>query len=173
MMPAPKNCPKYLPADNPQRINRDLYILTEAAKGTPQTQIAEAVNLSQPTIATILSDEQAQKKLNEIIKLHISESPDIQKQLIAMAKGQAIDHNGIIKTTLDEEGKTIALSIDPGAQLKAISEHNKIIGISSSHASQIIMNMMQLNIIGQPVPDIIQQWMDSRSKPIEADYTEL
>ena len=153
MMTAPKNCPKYLPADNPQRVNRDLYILTEAAKGTPQTQIAEAVNLSQPAIATILSDEQAQIKLNEIIKLHISESPDIQRKLLNIAHG-----SDDISTT---------------DQLKAIAEHNKIIGISSNHASQIINNMLQLNITGSDVPDIIQQWMDSRSKPIEADYTEL
>lgn len=159
-MPDPAKCPKYLPADNPAIIDRDLRIVESAAKGIPQGQIAAEIGMSRQRINQILSDEQAQEKLNNLIKLHISESESIQHTLISMAKGSRVN-------PVTAETETLSHT----DHIKAIAEHNKIIGISSNHASQIVQNMLQINVAGGQVPEVIREFMGARDEVLPADYT--
>lgn len=166
-LPDPAKCPKYLPADNPARINRDLYIIDQAAKGTPQNEISRQTGLSQPAICQLLSDEQAQAKLQELIKFHIVNGHETQRHLISMAHGKRIT------ATDPNTGQAITEDITATDQIKAIAESNKIMGISSNHASQIINNMLQINVGGGQVPQVIKEFMGDRGDVMPGEYAEI
>jgi transcriptional regulator with XRE-family HTH domain len=133
------DCPKYLPADNPARIKRDQTILSMAAAGSPQRQIARQTGLSPGHISCLLSDEDAKAKLDSLVKMHIAASDKIHTQLINMAKGKQVDDQGA-QITHPETDKPIFLS--PSDQLKAIQEHDKIIGVAGAHTSNVYIGRL-------------------------------
>ena len=114
-----QTCPKYLPATNPARINRDQSIITQAAKGIPQREIARHTGITQSQVSVILSDEDAKAKLQAIIHKHIQATDDIQTVLISKA--------------IDPENTD---------NMKAITEHNKIIGISGAHTQNVYIDKL-------------------------------
>jgi len=130
----PQTCPKYLPADNPARINRDQSIIMQAAKGLPQRDIAKNVGINQSQVSVILSDDDAKAKLQAIIYKHIQATDSIQDVLISKAQDP-----------------------DNSDNIKAITEHNKIIGISGSHTQNIhIEKLYQQNNTLSLSPDVLR-----------------
>ena len=109
-----QSCPKYLPADNPARAERDSTIIAMAATGKPYSQIAAVSGIVKSRVCQILSDDDAKAKLQAIIHKHIQATDIIQDVLISKA--------------IDPENTD---------NMKAISEHNKIIGISGSHTQNV------------------------------------
>ena len=130
----PKDCPKYLPPDNPARVARDCHIINQAAKGLSPAKIAETTPISRRQIANILSDDDAKAKLQAIIYKHIQATDSIQDVLISKATDPENTDN-----------------------MKAITEHNKIIGISGSHTQNIhIEKLYQQNNALSLSPDVLR-----------------
>jgi len=115
----PADCPKYLPADNPARIDRDRHIINQAMLGIPQGQIAKQVGISRPRVNDILSDEDAKAKLDSLVKMHIAASDKIQQVLINKAADPEHPDN-----------------------IKAIQEHDKIIGVAGAHTSNVYIGRL-------------------------------
>lgn len=142
----PKQCPKYLPADNPARINRDSTIIDMAATGKPQSHIAAALGIDKSRVCQILSDDEAKAKLQLIINKHIAASGDIQDNLISIAK-----------TTPGANDKIRTSDI-----LTATKEHNQIIGISGTHTqgNVFIGKYYQQNNIAAVDPGVVDVLRD-------------
>ena len=116
----PQTCPKYLPADNPARIGRDLRIIEQAATGMPQGQIAALNGISRQRANQILTTDEAKETYDLIIQKHIANSPCIQDNLINIAKTKPGESEHIGTKDI----------------IAATKEHNQIIGISGSHTQQ-------------------------------------
>jgi len=137
--------PKYLPPDNPARIDRDLHIIDMAAKGIPQGQIADRFGLSRQRTNQILTDKEAKEQLQLIINKHIAASTDIQDNLISIAKSNPGDNDSIRTADI----------------LQATKEHNQIIGITGSHTQHNVFinkyyQQTNLQIVSPVILDMLR-----------------
>ena len=114
----PKNCPKYLPADNPARIVRDEHLATMNAMGMSQVQIAKETGLSRPTVNRILNDDRAKAIIERVTDLSLVAHEAITRQKIGLCFNK-----------------------DKNIAIKAIALHDKSLGIGQAHAPVHIQNM--------------------------------
>ena len=113
---------KYLPADNPLRVNRDRHIAEQAAIGKSQNEIASITNVSQSTVSKVLSDTKAKEIIDRTQRKIVQLAPLAAKNMIAFLT--------------DKEDKTI--------RYKATSDVMKIIGVLPSHATSIFINNLMI-----------------------------
>ncbi len=120
---------KYLPADNPQRINRDLSVATLTAKGYSQHEVANKLGISQPRVNQLLSDDKVRQLLQDTVRVYASHAKGIRKQFIKLC-----------------------YSDDEGIQSKNIAEWHKIMGIAPVHTSSVYITQIigQQTIVSNP-----------------------
>ena len=130
----PETCPKYLPATNPARLNRDATIAEMNADGMSQVKIAEETGLNRVTVNRILNDNQAKAILQNTTDLHLIAHKAITRQKI----GLCFNPN-----------KTIAL--------KAIDMHDQSIGIRGAHTQNVYIDKLyQQNNALSLSPDVLK-----------------
>ena len=134
----PKMCPKYLPADNPARINRDATIAEMNADGMSQVKIAEETGLNRVTVNRILNDNQAKAILQNTTDLHLVAHSAITKQKIGLCFNK-----------------------DKRIALKAIDLHDQTIGIRGTHTQQnvFVNNLYQqanMQIVSPVILDMLR-----------------
>ena len=118
-----------------QHLDRDLSISKLHLKGLSQRDIASQLDVSQPTISAILSKQHIKSVVERAVSSMILRAPEVVQRLF-----QHIH---------DKDDKTISM--------KAITEYNKVIGISQSHASIVVQNM----------------YVDARQQTVSADLVQL
>jgi len=138
IMTNPKTCPKYLPADNPARINRDATIAEMNADGMSQVKIAEETGLNRVTVNRILNDNQAKAILQNTTDLHLVAHSAITKQKIGLCFNK-----------------------DKRIALKAIDLHDQTIGIRGTHTQQnvFVNNLYQqanMQIVSPVILDMLR-----------------
>jgi len=131
-------CPKYLPADNPARINRDATIAEMNADGMSQVKIAEETGLNRVTVNRILNDNQAKAILQNTTDLHLVAHSAITKQKIGLCFNK-----------------------DKRIALKAIDLHDQTIGIRGTHTQQnvFVNNLYQqanMQIVSPVILDMLR-----------------
>ena len=125
-MTNPKDCDKYLPADNPQRSERDLTIIKQRAAGHSYGRIAKELGLTKSRIHQIAQNEELQKMVEHT-----------RATMTAMAQEIGNKHLDFIF-----QDKVNGMKIVPGVRLEAIKEAEKIVGISPTHTHNTTINQI-------------------------------
>ena len=135
-MPKLKTYPKYLPANNPLRIERDISIIADAKiNGLTYKRLNAKYNLTDQTIATILRDEDYKDILDGIQKREI---------IGATRASERIDE------LIESKTETIALN--------ASTKRLQNIGIGSAHTQTNISigKFYQQNNALSLTPDVLR-----------------
>ena len=113
------DCPKYLPADNPARIQRDATIALMSSEGQPFRQIAAKTGLDKGQISRILSQDRQKEIIDNVISIRIAALKGASKQLVKHV-----------------------YSDDPKTSLTAIGLLDKSTGIAGSHTAPIYIDKL-------------------------------
>ena len=151
-----KSCPKYLPADNPARVERDATIALMSASGLSQPAIAAKTGLHVATVNRIINDDQAKEIIQRIHDKHILAAEDIQDNIINIAK---------TKPGANDDVSTKDI-------IAAAKQHNEIIGVASSHTqgNVFIGKYYQQNntvFTNDGTRDLVKSWADRMVADIE------
>ena len=146
-----KETPKYLPKDNPARINRDATIAQMNADGISQVKIAEEIGLSRVTVNRLLNTAQATAIRQYTTDLHLIAHTAITRQKI----GLCFNPN-----------KAIAL--------KAIDMHDNTIGIRGTHTQQnvFVNNIYQQTNVQALAPAVVSMLGDHGYDVIDIEIPE-
>jgi DNA-binding transcriptional regulator LsrR (DeoR family) len=101
-----------------QRLKRDVTISQLHLQGMTHKEIADKTGTSKATISRVLSKEHIKKIVTNAVESMIIRAPEVVQRLFEHIQGN-----------------------DASVSMKAISEYNKVIGISQPHASLVIQNM--------------------------------
>jgi DNA-binding transcriptional regulator LsrR (DeoR family) len=101
-----------------QKLQRDVAISQLHLSGKSQKEIAAEIGISNATVSRVLSKEHIKELVNKAVEAMILRAPEVVKRLF--------EH-------IQEDNASVSM--------KAISEYNKVIGISQPHASLVIQNM--------------------------------
>ena len=130
----PKDCPKYLPADNPARIQRDATIGILNAEGMSQVKIAAKTGLDKGQVSRILSQDRQKEIIDQAVNIRI-----------AAIKGASCK---LVKHVHSDDAKI---------SLAAIGLIDKSTGISGAHTPPVyIGKLYQQNNTLSLSPDVLK-----------------
>lgn len=135
--------------NNPPKDLQNLTIAALRSQGKSTREIAKKVHISHVQVANKLKDEDVKEKIEGFLKYYISYGDKVKKRFMELV-----------------------LSDDVDVRQKAIVEYHKIMGISTPHAPQFILNLFQDQRIQILSPHVQQLLTDHFSQLVDGEVIE-
>ncbi len=143
---------KYLPADNPARIERDLQVVAEHISGKSQPTIASEMGLSPARVCQLLSKDAAKALIEQAIHHNISHLDDAVKV-----------HDALLQ------------SEDEQIRLKATQLRYQVTGVTPSHAQSIAIQQIfigQNQVISADLASVLHDLLGSKHSLLDTQPAE-